>query len=191
MIENRLEENYTVYIDFLKKNLSPYRYKHSLMSAWIAREISKILNLHPNQQQKIVTAALLHDITKEKEADFHKNLFRENNLELLLDTPQPLWHAYSAPFFIKTLWNIDDLETANAIYYHTTGKPDMNTIEKIVFVSDFLSSTIKNQEFSLDNSLDIDLLCLEKLTNSLTTLIQEKKVIQHDSINFYNQLIKK
>ena len=190
-MENRLEENYTVYIDFLKNNLSPYRYKHSLMSARIAREISKILNLHPNQQEKIVTAALLHDITKEKEADFHKSIFRKNNLEHLLDTPQPLWHAYSAPYFIKTLWNIDDAETGNAIYYHTTGKPDMDTIEKIVFVSDFLSSSIKNQEFPLDESLDIDILCLEKLTNTLTTLIQEKKVIQHDSINFYNQLIKK
>ena len=35
-------------------------------------------------------------------------------------------------------YNVSDCEILSAIYYHTTGKPDMNLLEQIIFVSDYI-----------------------------------------------------
>ena len=47
----------------------------------------------------------------------------------------PLQETY---LVLKEIYEVDDEEILSAITYHTTGKPDMTMLEKIIFVSDYL-----------------------------------------------------
>ena len=44
------------------------------------------------------------------------------------------WGAYIA----KAKYNVTDKEILSAITYHTTGKPDMTMLEKIVYIADYI-----------------------------------------------------
>lgn len=47
-------------------------------------------------------------------------------------------HAKVGAMLAKVKYDIDDEEVLGAIRWHTTGKPNMNLLEKIVYVADYI-----------------------------------------------------
>ena len=47
-------------------------------------------------------------------------------------------HAKLGAFLAKKKYDIEDEEILNAIRWHTTGRPDMTLLDKIVYVSDYI-----------------------------------------------------
>ena len=85
-------------------------------------------------------AGILHDNAKcmgnEKLIDICKN----NNIEITAseaDCPY-LLHGKVGAFFAEKKYGIDDKEILLAIKNHTTGRPDMCLLEKIIFVADYI-----------------------------------------------------
>ena len=49
-----------------------------------------------------------------------------------------LLHAKLGAYIAKTKYNVADPEILSAITYHTTGKPEMTMLEKIVYIADYI-----------------------------------------------------
>ena len=47
-------------------------------------------------------------------------------------------HGYDLAYIAKAKYNVIDKEILSAITYHTTGKPDMTMLEKIVYIADYI-----------------------------------------------------
>ena len=88
------------------------------------------------------TAGILHDITKRCRGEAQLELCRQYGIEpdeSQLRSPDVL-HALTAAELARERFHIDD-EIYGAIRWHTTGKPDMTRLERIVYLADFIEPT--------------------------------------------------
>jgi len=121
----------------LKKQLKPSRYGHTLGVVETALDLAEIYGCDANKARY---AALLHDCAKYMSAEEKIDLCRKygvpiNNVEL--ENPS-LLHAKCGAILAKHHYGIDDEEILHAIAVHTTGEPDMNLLDEIIFVSDYI-----------------------------------------------------
>jgi len=92
--------------------------------------------------EKVKIAALLHDVTKNETFDYHQSMIESYfGLDECKKWPQPIWHALSAVVFADKVLKIQDRDILLAIQYHTSGRPAMSLIEKIIFVADYVEPT--------------------------------------------------
>lgn len=130
---------YEEYNDLLKNTLSEKRYIHSINVAKRAVELAKINGF---DEEKAELAGLLHDIMKCKSDDELLTLL--NSSEIKLDETEMLspkiWHAPAGYLFVKNELHITDDEILNSVRYHTTGRANMSTLEKIIYLADLTSA---------------------------------------------------
>ena len=88
------------------------------------------------------TAGILHDITKKYRGEEQLNLCRKYGI--VYDEAEArntaILHARTGAAMARELFHISD-EIYEAIRWHTTGKPDMSTLEKILYLADFIEPT--------------------------------------------------
>ncbi|MBQ9685751.1 MAG: nicotinate (nicotinamide) nucleotide adenylyltransferase [Oscillospiraceae bacterium] len=87
-------------------------------------------------------AGILHDITKSFDAEKQLKLCDKYGIMLQdaeRETPA-LLHARTGAALARELFGVSD-EIYSAIRWHTTGKPDMTTLEKIIYLADFTEPT--------------------------------------------------
>ncbi len=130
-----------LYLDFnyvndlyKKYHMKEKRIKHSFSTALCGVKLAKRLDLDTNQA---ATALLLHDIgkyvTKEEAESMGVKFSPELN-----DMPLPVRHAEIGAEILAQLEKIKDNEIINAVRYHTTGRPAMTPLEKIVYLADYI-----------------------------------------------------
>lgn len=88
------------------------------------------------------TAGILHDITKKLDVQEQLNLCRKYDIicdDAELAAPK-LLHAKTGAALAKDLFGVSDA-VAEAIRWHTTGKPDMSLLEKIIYLADYIEPT--------------------------------------------------
>ena len=136
-IEEYIEDKGLYKIAFADKALSlqtPKRQAHSLRVAELAAKRATSLQI---PEQTAIEAALLHDCGK--------NL--EDNSPYLegfaLPTewgqvPKEVAHQFIGAFLCEKYFKITDEEILNAVRYHTSGRPNMGTLEKLIFLADML-----------------------------------------------------
>ncbi|NLB49027.1 MAG: nicotinate-nucleotide adenylyltransferase [Erysipelotrichia bacterium] len=127
-----IEENNLYFIEKIRRYIKSKRYHHSLS---VARTAYRLAKLHGLDVEKAYIAAILHDIAK--------GISDEDSLVLMKQFyPQYLgigsysYHQFLGELIVKRDFLILDEEILNAIKYHTTGKPNMTWLEKLVYVSD-------------------------------------------------------
>ncbi len=82
--------------------------------------------------------AILHDITKKEKYESQLEMIEKYHIDCddqMKSTPA-LLHAVTGAAFAKDIFNITE-EMYSAIKYHTTGKPNMTPLEKIIYLADF------------------------------------------------------
>lgn len=121
----------------LQKVLSKHRYQHTV--GVTCTTIPLAMNFGADVKRTEI-AGVLHDCAKAYSEEEQLHMCRENNIELTdVEEKNPnLLHAKLGEFLAKTEYGIDDEEILSAIRWHTTGKPDMTLMEKIVFVADYI-----------------------------------------------------
>lgn len=122
----------------MKKELEPARYEHTLGVAYTAANLATV---HGADVQKALTAGMLHDCTKclshKKQLILcDKNQFALSEMERAEGSP--LLHAKSGCVQARVKYGVTDEDILNAICYHTTGRPDMSLLEKIIYTADYL-----------------------------------------------------
>ncbi len=121
----------------LKATLKPHRYEHTLNVAVLARQLAVSAGIDP---EKAYLAGLLHDCAKSYSDEELVALCRLRGLAISeAEARAPhLLHAKYGAWMAEYVYGIDDPEICSAIRCHTTGKPGMNTLEKVIFVADYL-----------------------------------------------------
>ena len=92
--------------------------------------------------EKAALAALLHDSAKELPKEAQLQIFADNAIiaENAPARPLPVWHGIAAAILAETQWGITDPEILSAIRCHTTGKPGMSKLDKIIYLADMTSA---------------------------------------------------
>ncbi|MDF1617961.1 bis(5'-nucleosyl)-tetraphosphatase (symmetrical) YqeK [Petrocella sp. FN5] len=178
----------------LKKKLSPKRYEHTLNVTKVAYELGRSHHYSPN---KAALAGLLHDCAKHysnkkllglcERYHISKSKAEEANGDLL--------HAKVGAFIAKEKYHIEDPDIFNAITYHTTGRPSMSLLEKIVYISDYIEPGRKHGgRLDLIRRIayqDLDQAMLYILEDSLEYLYHKKVTIDpltKETYNYYKKL---
>lgn len=123
--------------DKLKKLQNKRRFLHTLGVQYTAANMAMCHGCHIKQAE---VAGLLHDCAKYMKEDTILEKCRKHKIEVspFEERNAFLLHAKLGAFYAKTKYNVEDEDILNAITYHTTGRPDMSVIEKIVFIADYI-----------------------------------------------------
>lgn len=119
--------------------LKPKRMPHVLGTE---REAVRLAERYGADVTKARIAALLHDCTKKLDMDEQLALCRQYAIPLdeLEQKALKLLHSKTGAAIARDVFAADD-EIYNAILYHTTGKPDMTLLEKIIYLADYIEPT--------------------------------------------------
>lgn len=121
----------------LKKHLDRDRYEHTKGVMYTAGCLAMA---HGASTEKAMLAGLLHDCakclpTEEKLKLCRKHHIAVSNVEL--DNPG-LLHAKAGMALAEDKYHIHNREILHAIKVHTTGEPGMNTLDKIIYIADYI-----------------------------------------------------
>ena len=179
------------YERIIKERLSEYRYTHSMNVAKRARELAEIYSL---DEDKAYLAGILHDITKETDyAEQEKYMENLGIVPTELEKSNKLvYHQISGSCYVKSVLGIDDEEILNAIRYHTTGKANMTTLQKVVYTADFISADRNYPDVEEMRSLalkSLDDAMLYSLKYTITKLASKAELIHPDSFECYNSVL--
>ena len=91
---------------------------------------------------KARVAALLHDCTKKLEMDEQMAICGKYNVQLdeLEKVALKLLHSKTGAEIARDVFGVDD-EIYQAINWHTTGRPGMSLLEKIIYMADYIEPT--------------------------------------------------
>jgi len=184
---------YKEYKALLESRLKPKRYFHSLC---VADEAYRLAEKYGADTEKAYLAGLLHDITKNIGEEEHRKIFECFNIKLneIEDSAEKLWHAISGSAYVKYILKIDDEEIFDAIKYHTTAKPDISLLSKIIYLADFTSKDRDYDDVDVIRGLvDISLDKAYKyaLCYTVKDLAEKEKAIHLDTLAAYNETMLK
>ena len=119
--------------------LSPKRVAHV---AGCESQAVKLAMHWGEDPEKAAVAGILHDITKKQKAE--KQLLLCDKYGIMLDNTErdnpQLLHARTGAEMAREIFGVSD-DIYEAIRWHTTGKPDMTTMEKIIYLADYTEPT--------------------------------------------------
>ena len=116
--------------------LNPNRVKHVLGCRDTAADLAKVWGADVTDAAR---AGLLHDITKALDGPLQLTLCSEYGKvldEFSENNPKTL-HALTGSMVAERIFGENEA-VVSAIESHTTGKPAMNTLEKIIYVADYM-----------------------------------------------------
>ncbi len=121
----------------LKKELSSSRYEHTMGVEYTAACLAM---RHGCNVDKARLAGLLHDCAKGISTERKIAMCEEAGLDVRpVERENPeLLHAKLGAYLARIRYNIEDEEILSSITWHTTGKPGMNLLEKIIFIADYI-----------------------------------------------------
>lgn len=196
--ENHLykEMNDAEMITLLSKELKESRLMHTFGVIDTATALAKA---YQAEIKKCERAALLHDCAKYMPLEDMIAICDRNFVELneLEKSKNSLLHAKAGACLAYEKYGIKDKEILDAIKFHTTGRPDMSLIEKIIFVSDYIEPgrdfSEKLPMYRMIAMADIDLVCMNILKDTLDHLESinaEINPLTKETYAFYKDLIK-
>lgn len=158
----------------LKKELDKDRYEHTLGVMYTSACLAMA---NGYDMEKAQLAGLLHDCAKCIPNEKKLKICAKNNIPVTqVEKDNPfLLHAKVGAFLARALYEIEDEEILHAISVHTTGAPAMNTLDKIVFIADY----IEPKRDKAANLKEIRKTAFEDLDEAL-------KMILCDTIHYLN-----
>lgn len=121
----------------LKRTLDEPRYEHTLGVMYTAGCMAMA---HGYDIHKSMLAGLLHDCAKCMTHDERLSLCKVHHVAV---TPselenKALLHAKAGAILAKIEYDITDEDILHAIAVHTTGEPNMNILDKIIYIADYI-----------------------------------------------------
>ncbi|SDH44126.1 nicotinate-nucleotide adenylyltransferase [Pseudobutyrivibrio sp. 49] len=203
IINHNLYSKYTYsYDDILKlseemkKALKPGRYIHTLGVATTAYALALKWN-YPAYTAMV--AGMLHDSAKCISDEERLNICESNNIPISdIERKYPhLLHGKVGAHFCSTKYNVFDPQIAHAITVHTTGCPDMNLLDEIIFVADYIEpGRDKQPRLDILRSVaytDLDECVYMILEDSVAYLNNNPDMVDPttvDTYNYYKQYMK-
>lgn len=180
--------------NWLQKNLNEERFLHSIGTMDCAYELAQ---MYGEDTEKAKIAGLLHDCAK---CFSNERLLEIINKDICDVEPSELvnyktLHAPVSAYLAKTEFNVDDIEILSAIRWHTLGKTQMTTFEKIIFLADKIEPNMRPAEYRkemfeiLKNENGLNKALLKCFEETIKSLVNRKLTICHITIDVYNELL--
>ena len=174
----------------VKVKLSEKRFKHSEGVVKRAIEYAKVYNV---DIETVKLVAISHDIAKELSDEENEKYIKEYNIEIdeVEKRNNNLLHAKIGSYICKNKYGFTQ-DMVNAVKFHTTGRENMSTLEKIIYLADATEENRKYcSSFYVDLiKKDIDDGMFEVAKWVINSLLERNMVIHLDTIrcyNFYNK----
>ena len=180
----------------LRKKLKGSRYVHTLgveyTSVCLAMKYGENL-------ETAELSGLLHDCAKELPEKKLIQICRDHGERISkMEYQNPfLLHGKAGACLARDKFGIDDANILNAIRYHTTGRPGMTLVEKIVFVADYIEPNRKKA----DNLTELRRMAIENLDETVLRILEQtldylirtgKEIDRHTVItrDYYKKLLR-
>ena len=182
----------------IKKKLSKYldeaRFEHTMGVMYTCAALAMVYDYDLEDAQ---AAGLLHDSAKCIPNKKKLKLCSQHDIPVSdFEKDHPfLLHAKLGAYVASSKYDIKDEEILTAITYHTTGRPGMSLLEKIVFVADYIEPR-RNKASNLSKLrqmafIDIDRTVYEIMDQTLRYLKSKKVPIDSltkKSCDYYRAL---
>jgi predicted HD superfamily hydrolase involved in NAD metabolism len=164
----------------VQEQLDAPRYEHTIGVMYTA---SAMAMRYGADMEKALLAGLLHDCAKCIPSDEKIKLCEKQNISISeSERKNPsLLHAKLGAFLAETKYEVKETEILDAISYHTTGRPKMTLLDKIIYIADYIEPN-RRQAPHLDvirklAFTDIDACLYKILEDSLAYLQTRSEVI--------------
>lgn len=149
------------------------RFEHTLGVEFISAALAMRYGAPVESAQ---LAGLLHDCAKCLTDKERVKICRKNDIPMSeMEKANPfLLHAKVGAYLAEKKYKVKDQDIINAIHNHTTGRPKMSLLEKIVFIADYIEPGRKHapnlEEIRSLAFTDLDQALLKILSDTLEYL---------------------
>lgn len=138
-----MDERILMFRSILKEKLSASRYEHVISVSFLSMALAMKYGC---DLEKAELAGLLHDCAK---GDSDEELLKKCKKQKLPLTEEEckapaVLHAKYGEWLAKHEYGVEEKDVLEAIRWHTTGKPEMSLLEKIVFTADYIEPRRNN-----------------------------------------------
>lgn len=181
----------------LNNLLKESRYRHSVGVEEVSHDMAII---HGCSVDKAIIAGILHDCAKYLTDEELLSECEKYHLSVTaVEKKCPfLLHGKVGALYAAIKYEVSDDEILSAITYHTTGRPAMTLLEKIVFTADYIEpfrkplpriNEIREAAYS---NLDLAVyMTAENVLNYLGSQGQEIDVLTVETYKYYKKELKK
>lgn len=151
----------------LKASLKPGRYEHSLSVSFTCMALAM---RYGYDLDKAELAGLLHDCAKCYDNNSIIAACRNSGMELTegeLQAPSII-HSRLGARMAEEKFGVNDPEILSAIACHTTGKPDMSLLDKLLYIADY----IEPRRYKIKDLPAIRRLAFEDLDQALFQIME-------------------
>lgn len=141
--------------------------------------------------EKALIAGLLHDCAKCMPDSKKVKICMKNHIPMSETEEQNpfLLHAKVGAYIAKEKYGVDDEEILQAIACHTTGKPAMTLLEKIIYIADYIEP-MRNKAANLPEVRrmafeDLDLALFKIFSDTLLYLKDTSKSLDAMTVQAY------
>lgn len=163
------------------------RFQHCVRVSETSR---KLAQLNDYDEDKAALAGFVHDYAKQVPVEEYVKAIKEQDFDPdLLNWNRAIWHGIVGTYFVERDLKIRDSEILTAIWRHTTGDVEMTTLDKIVFVADFIEpgrdfpGVEEARKVAFDN---LDAGVGYELAHTLAFLVEQRNKIYPRTLEAYN-----
>lgn len=126
---------------------------------------------HGENVKNAELAGLLHDCAKCLDNAKKKKICEKHNIRVnKIEAKNPfLLHAKVGSFLAMERYGVRDKDIINAILNHTTGRPGMTKLEKIIYIADYIEPNRKQAP----NLIEIRKLAFVDLDQALLRILED------------------
>lgn len=174
----------------VKQRMSEKRFKHVLGVEKACIELAQRYGVNPT---KASIAGLTHDYAKECSDKVFEQTIRNYNLDpQLLKWGNNILHGVVGQYIVKEELHLVDEAILHAIEVHTTGDKQMTTLEKVLYVADYIEENrvfpgvTKARELAKQ---DLDETVCFETKQTLSFLVEKKSPIYPKTLVTYNYYV--
>jgi predicted HD superfamily hydrolase involved in NAD metabolism len=177
--------------EYLSLNLDAERLQHSLSVKETSISLSRKYNI---DQDKAGIAGLVHDCAKYlKNNEINDFLVKYGyNIDEIFKNNSNILHGLAGSIIAENIMNITDRDILNAIAFHTTGRANMSTLEKIIYLADYVEPLRNFNGVEVLRKLayeNLDEALLLSFDNTIKYVIDKGELIHKDTIEARNFIL--
>ncbi|WP_026693928.1 bis(5'-nucleosyl)-tetraphosphatase (symmetrical) YqeK [Peribacillus kribbensis] len=177
-------------LELVKAQITDKRYQHTLGVAESALALARKYGADPHKAE---LAAIFHDYAKFRPKEEMKQIIIDQEMPSdLLSFHSELWHAPVGAYLVQKETGVEDPEVLDAIKYHTSGRPGMGLLEKIIYLADYIEPGRNFPGVDEVRELaekDLDAALLKAMKNTISFLLSKSSAVYPETFFAYNDMI--
>ncbi|MFT8322372.1 MAG: bis(5'-nucleosyl)-tetraphosphatase (symmetrical) YqeK [Bacillus sp. (in: firmicutes)] len=174
----------------VKEQLTEQRYLHTV---GVMDTAIKLAEKTGENVEKAELAAIFHDYAKFRPKEEMQQIIMEQKMDPQLLTFHPeLWHAPVGAYLVEKEAGIKDKQVLDAIKYHTSGRPGISMLEKIVYLADYIEPGRKFpgvEEVRELTAANFEKGFITSVKNTMNFLITNNRPVFPLTFQMYNSIV--